>query len=43
MRKKEPYRIKPLTENKKNIIKTLIEEYNIGTADDIQETLKDLL
>lgn len=43
MAKKEPYRIKPLTENKKNIIKSLIEEYDIETAEDIQEALKDLL
>lgn len=43
MSKKEPYKIKPLTENKKNIIKSLIEEYDIETADDIQEALKDLL
>lgn len=43
MAKKEPYRIKPLNENKKNIIKSLIEEYDIETAEDIQEALKDLL
>lgn len=34
---------KPLNENKKNIIASLIEEYDIETADDIQEALKDLL
>lgn len=31
------------TEGKKNIIAGLISEYNIQTANDIQETLKDLL
>ena len=41
--KKEVYKVKPLTEGKKNIIATLIEEYNIKTAEDIQEALKDLL
>jgi putative transposase len=43
MEKKEVYQIKPLTENNKNIIKSLIEEYEIETAEDIQEALKDLL
>ena len=42
-KKKEIYKVKPLTENKKNIISALIEEYGIETADDIQEALKDLL
>ena len=42
-KKKEVYRVKPLNENKKNIISALIEEYDIETADDIQEALKDLL
>ena len=42
-RKKEIYKVKPLTEGKKNIIATLIEEYDIKTAEDIQEALKDLL
>ena len=32
-----------LTEGKKNIIAGLIEEYDIKTANDIQEALKDLL
>ena len=32
-----------LTEGKRNIIAGLIEEYNIQTANDIQEALKDLL
>ena len=43
MKKKEIYKVKPLTEGKKNIISTLIEEYDIKTAEDIQEALKDLL
>ena len=34
---------KKLSEGKKNIIAGLIEEYNIQTAEDIQEALKDLL
>ena len=42
-KKKDVYHIKPLTEGKKNIIASLIEEYDIETADDIQEALKDLL
>ena len=41
--KKEVYKVKPLTEGEKNIIATLIEEYDIKTAEDIQEALKDLL
>ena len=32
-----------MTEGKKNIISTLIKEYDIKTAEDIQEALKDLL
>ena len=42
-KKKEVYHVKPLTEGKKNIIQQLINEYDIETADDIQEALKDLL
>lgn len=42
-KKKEVYHVKPLNENKKNIIASLIDEYNIETANDIQEALKDLL
>jgi len=42
-KKKDVYHVKPLTEGKKNIIAGLMEEYNIETADDIQEALKDLL
>lgn len=36
-------RRRKLTEGKKNIIAGLISEYNIQTANDIQEALKDLL
>ena len=32
-----------MSEGKKNIIAGLIQEYNIKTAEDIQEALKDLL
>lgn len=42
-KKKEVYHVKPLNENKRNIIAALIDEYDIETADDIQEALKDLL
>lgn len=42
-KKKEVYHVKPLTEGKKNIIASLINEYDIETAEDIQEALKDLL
>mgnify|MGYP000870543520 CR=1 FL=1 len=42
-KKKDIYKIKPLNDNKRNIIHSLIEEYAIETADDIQDALKDLL
>lgn len=42
-KKKEVYKVKPLNENKRNIISALIEEYDIETAEDIQEALRDLL
>lgn len=42
-KKKDVYHVKPLTENKRNIIQALIQEYDIETTDDIQEALKDLL
>lgn len=32
-----------MSEGKKNIIATLLQEYNIETAEDIQDALKDLL
>ena len=42
-RKKEVYKPKPMTEGKRNIIQELLQEYDIETADDIQDALKDLL
>lgn len=42
-KKKDIYKIKPLNDNKRNIIQSLIQEYDIETAEDIQEALKDLL
>lgn len=42
-KKKEVYKPKPMTENKRNLIQGLFEEYDIQTANDIQEALKDLL
>lgn len=42
-KKKNVYHVKPLTEGKKNIIASLIEEYDIETAYDIKKALKDLL
>lgn len=41
--KKEVYKAKPMTERKRNIIQGLLQEYDIKTAGDIQEALKDLL
>lgn len=43
VRKKEVYKVKPMTEGKKNIIASLLDEYNIQSAEDIQDALKDLL
>lgn len=42
-KKKEVYHVKPLTEGKKNIISALIDEYDIETAEDIQDALRDLM
>lgn len=42
-KKKEYYKPGPMTEGKRNIIQGLLQEYNIETAEDIQEALKDLL
>lgn len=42
-KKKEVYKVKPMTEGKRNIIQGLLQEYDIETADDVQEALKDLL
>lgn len=43
MAKKNVHKIGPLTEGKKNIIASLLEEYDIESVEDIQEALKDLL
>ena len=42
-REKKPVHKVQMTEGKRNIIRQLLEEYDIETADDIQEALKDLL
>ena len=42
-KKKEYYKPGPMTEGKRNIIQGLLQEYNIQSASDIQEALKDLL
>ena len=42
-RKKEVYKPKPMTEEKRNLIQGLLQEYDIQSADDIQEALKELL
>ncbi|EGX77841.1 hypothetical protein HMPREF9457_03738 [Dorea formicigenerans 4_6_53AFAA] len=39
-RKKEVYKPKPMTEGKRNLIQGLFQEYDIQSADDIQEALK---
>ena len=42
-RQKKPVHRVQMTEGKRNIIHQLLEEYNIQTAEDIQDALKDLL
>ncbi len=42
-RQKKPVHRVQLTEGKRNIIHQLLEEYDIQTAEDIQDALKDLL
>ena len=42
-REKKPVHKVQMTEGKRNIIQQLIQEYDIQTAEDIQEALKDLL
>lgn len=42
-RKKEVYKPRPMTEGKRNLIQGLLQEYDIETAEDIQDALKDLL
>lgn len=42
-REKKPVHKVVMTEGKRNIIQQLLQEYDIQTAEDIQEALKDLL
>lgn len=42
-KQKKPIHRVQMTEGKRNIIHQLMEEYDIQTAEDIQEALKDLL
>lgn len=42
-KKRNVYKPKPMTEGKRNIIQGLLQEYDIETAEDIQDDLKDLL
>lgn len=42
-KQKEPVHRVQMAESKRNIIHQLLEEYDIQTAEDIQEALKDLL
>ena len=42
-KKKDVYHVGPLTEGKRNVISALMDEYEIKTAEDIQDALKDLL
>ena len=42
-KKKDVFKPGPMTEGKRNIIQGLLQEYNIESAADIQEALKDLL
>ena len=42
-RQKEPVHRVQMTEGKRNIIHQLLEEYDIQSAEDIQDALKDLL
>ena len=42
-RQKRPVHRVQMTDGKRNIIRQLLEEYDIETAEDIQDALKDLL
>ena len=42
-KKRTVYQPKPMTEGKRNLIQGLLQEYEIETAEDIQDALKDLL
>ncbi len=41
-KKKDVYKVGPMTEGKREIIRGLLQEYNIESAEDIQDALKDL-
>ena len=41
-RKKEVYKPKPMTEGKRNLIQGLLQEYDIQSAEDIQDGIIDL-
>jgi hypothetical protein len=41
-KKRNVYKPKPMTEGKKNLIQGLLQEYDIESAEDIQDALKDL-
>ena len=43
VREKKPVHKVQMTEGKRNIIRQLLEEYDIESAQDIQDALKDLL
>ncbi len=42
-KKRNVYKPKPMTEGKRNLIQGLLQEYEIESAEDIQDALKDLL
>lgn len=42
-KKEKVYKSGPMTEGKRNIIQGLLQEYDIESATDLQEALKDLL
>ncbi len=42
-KKRNVYKPKPMTEGKRNLIQGLLQEYDIESAEDIQDALKDLL
>ena len=42
-KRRDVYKAKPMTEGKKAVIQGLLNEYDIQTAEDIQDALKDLL
>ncbi|WP_081667596.1 hypothetical protein [Butyrivibrio sp. MB2005] len=42
-KRRDVYKAKPMTEGKKAVIQGLLNEYDIQTAEDIQDAFKDLL